>query len=114
MVNVLLVLILMSYFINPEYVGALTLMTPSGTHIHDLVVTKEFIPMKPMEILRELRMLVENLELSNCIFRTNHASNYLPIRGVLNQDKDEILEILDETISKEDTSGLRPRHLRGL
>jgi radical SAM superfamily enzyme YgiQ (UPF0313 family) len=100
--------------INPDYVGALTLMTPPGTHIHDLIKSEDFIPMKPMEILTELKMLVEHLDLSNCVFRTNHASNYLPIRGVLNQDKEVILEILTETINKQDTSNLRPGYLRGL
>ncbi|TFG29932.1 radical SAM protein [Candidatus Thorarchaeota archaeon] len=100
--------------IDPEYVGALTLMTPLGTHIHELVKSKEFIPMNPMDILRELKILVENLELSNCIFRTNHASNYLPIRGVLNSDKESILEMLSETIDNGDTSNFRPGYLRGL
>ncbi|MGY5860234.1 MAG: radical SAM protein [Candidatus Thorarchaeota archaeon] len=100
--------------IDPEYVGALTLMTPPGTQIHDLVSSKDFIPMNPMDILKELKVLVENLELTNCVFRTNHASNYLPIRGVMNQDKEVILGILTETIDKEDTSNLRPGYLRGL
>jgi len=67
-----------------------------------------------MAILKELKILVENLELSNCIFRTNHASNYLPIRGVLNSDKDSILQLLTETIDNQDTSQLRPGYLRGL
>lgn len=100
--------------IDPEYVGALTLMTPPGTKIHELVEANSFIPMSPMEILKELRTLVENLELSNCVFRTNHASNYLPIRGTMNEDKEALLEILNETIHKEDISRLRPGYLRGL
>jgi len=100
--------------INPEYVGALTLMTPPGTRIHDMVDSKEFIPMKPMDILIELRILVEHLQLSKCVFRTNHASNYLPISGVMNEDKETILEILTQTIDNEDTSNLRPGYLRGL
>ncbi|MHA1576490.1 MAG: radical SAM protein [Candidatus Thorarchaeota archaeon] len=100
--------------IDPEYVGALTLMTPPGTHIYDLVESKDFVPMKPMDILKELKLLVAHLELSNCVFRTNHASNYLPIRGILNADKEAILEVLAETINNEDTSNLRPGYLRGL
>jgi radical SAM superfamily enzyme YgiQ (UPF0313 family) len=100
--------------IDPEYVGALTLMTPPGTRIHDMVKSKEFIPMSPMEILEELRTLIEGLDLSNCVFRTNHASNYLPIRGTLNADKETILEILHDTIKNEDTSKFRPSYLRGL
>ncbi|MGY5872795.1 MAG: radical SAM protein [Candidatus Thorarchaeota archaeon] len=100
--------------IDPEYVGALTLMTPSGTMIHELVENGTFIPMKPMEILKELKILIEGLELSNCVFRTNHASNYLPIRGILNNDKETILQLLSETIDNEDTSNFRPGYLRGL
>ncbi|MCK5390574.1 MAG: radical SAM protein, partial [Candidatus Thorarchaeota archaeon] len=92
--------------IDPEYVGALTLMTPPGTQIHEMVESKEFIPMKPMDILTELKTLVEHLELTNCVFRTNHASNYLPIRGTLSQDKSRLLEILTETIETGATENL--------
>lgn len=100
--------------IEPEYVGALTLMTPKGTPIFDLVSNGEFVPMQPMEILVELKTLVENLELINCVFRTNHASNYLPVRGTLNQDKIKILEILNQAIEAGDETQLRPGYLRGL
>jgi len=100
--------------IQPEYVGALTLMTPNGTPIYDLVSNGEFVPMQPMEILLELKTLVENLDLTNCVFRTNHASNYLPVRGTLNQDKIKILEILNQAIDTGDETQLRPGYLRGL
>ena len=100
--------------IDPEFVGALTLMTPLGTQIHQMVQDGIFIPMKPMEILNELKVLVEHLELTNCIFRTNHASNYLPIRGTLNRDKIELLELLTQTIDDQDFGKLRPSYLRGL
>jgi radical SAM superfamily enzyme YgiQ (UPF0313 family) len=100
--------------IDPEYVGALTLMTPPGTLIYDMVKSGEFVPMKPMEILKELRLLVENLELSNCIFRTNHASNYLALSGSLPEDKDRILQVLDNAIKSGDESNLRPAYTRGL
>jgi radical SAM superfamily enzyme YgiQ (UPF0313 family) len=100
--------------IDPEYVGALTLMIPQGTPIYDMVESHHFIPMKPMDILKELKILVKHLELSDCVFRTNHASNYLPICGVLNADKEDILDILSKTIESEDTSNLRPGYMRGL
>lgn len=100
--------------IDPEYVGALTLMTPPGTRIDEMVKSAEFLPMRPMEILNELKILVEGLELSNCVFRTNHASNYLPIGGTLNVDKEIILKVLSDTLNSEDISKLRPSYLRGL
>lgn len=100
--------------IDPEYVGALTLMTPPGTPIYEMVQTGKFTPMGPFEILEELRFLISNLEVSECIFRTNHASNYLPLRGTLSKDKKALLDILDNAISNPDESQLRPHFLRGL
>ena len=100
--------------IDPEYIGALTLMTPKGTRIHDLVTNGSFTPMKPLEVLAELRLLVSCLELSDCLFRTNHASNYMTIGGTLNRDKERILERLDLTLEQKKTENLRPGYLRGL
>ena len=100
--------------IDPEYVGALTLMLPTGTPIHELLERGEFMPMQPVEIMRELKTLIENLELSNCIFRTNHASNYLPIGGTLPEDKDRMLTLLTNILNEEDDRHFRPGYLRGL
>ncbi|MHA2362087.1 MAG: radical SAM protein, partial [Candidatus Thorarchaeota archaeon] len=100
--------------IDPEYVGALTLMTPAGTRIHDLVKQNEFIPMQPFDVLKELHTLIDNLELTNCIFRTNHASNYLPIGGTLSREKKQVLSILRNAIETGDERDLRPSYLRGL
>jgi radical SAM superfamily enzyme YgiQ (UPF0313 family) len=100
--------------IDPEYIGALTLMTPPGTKISEMIQDREFEPMDPWDILKELKVLVEGFELTNCVFRTNHASNYLPIRGTLSADKEAILRVLSDTIGSDDTSKLRPGYLRGL
>jgi len=100
--------------IDPEYVGALTLMIPEGTPIFETVQRGGFKLMEPLEILSELEILVSNLDLTNCIFRTNHASNYLPLSGTLNRDKEKILETLRETLQSADESNLRPGYMRGL
>ena len=100
--------------IDPEYVGALTLMTPPGTPIHDKVCTGAFELMSPLDILAELRTLIEHLELTNCTFRTNHASNYLPIAGNLGRDKHSLLETLDRVLQDGSTDGFRPDYTRGL
>ncbi|TFG13889.1 radical SAM protein [Candidatus Thorarchaeota archaeon] len=100
--------------IDPEYVGALTLMTPPGTAIHEMVKRGEFRTMSSLEILRELRTIVADLELTSCIFRTNHASNYLPVRGTLNRDKERVLDTIDKVLEKGDLSSLRSSYLRGL
>ena len=83
-------------------------------HFFELTKKGEFTPMNPFEILDELRVLISNLKLSECIFRTNHASNYLPLKGTLNHDKSKLLEILDKALQTQDESQLRPLYLRGL
>ncbi|MFW9860828.1 MAG: radical SAM protein [Candidatus Thorarchaeota archaeon] len=100
--------------IDPEYVGALTLMIPPGTPLYEMTKRKEFEPMSPFEILDEMRTLVKHLELSECVFRTNHASNYLPIGGTLNKDRDQILHIIESVLTTGDKKSLRPSHMRGL
>jgi radical SAM superfamily enzyme YgiQ (UPF0313 family) len=100
--------------IDPEYVGALTLMIPEGTPLHEITARGEFQPMSPFAILRELRLLVENLDLTECIFRTNHASNYLAVGGTLNRDKDSVMSSLSKVIEEENDSALRPSYARGL
>jgi len=100
--------------IDPEYVGALTLMIPRGTPLHKMVDQGEFTPMKPLAIVGEMKILVDNLDLTECIFRTNHASNYLPIGGTLNRDKQAILDVIEGAIASGDESKLKPGYLRGL
>ncbi len=100
--------------IDPEYVGALTLMIPGGTPLHKMVDQGEFIPMKPLTIVGELKTLVNSLDLTECVFRTNHASNYLPIGGTLNRDKQAILDVIEGVITSGDENKLRPSYLRGL
>ena len=65
-------------------------------------------------MLAELRGVIENLDgLTNCVFRTNHASNYLPLRGTLPGDKARLLETLDAALSQ-GKEALRPEAWRGL
>ena len=100
--------------IDPEYVGALTLMIPPGTPIYEMTEQREFEPMSPFEILDEMKTLVTHLKLSECIFRTNHASNYLPIGGTLNRDRARIIQVIQSVLETGDEKRLRPSYMRGL
>ena len=82
------------------YISALTLMTPPTTPIEHDVQTGKFTPITPLNALRELRTIIAHLSgnLQNCIFRSNHASNYLPIKGILANDKQRILSQIDQMI----------------
>ena len=67
--------------------------------------------------LKELYIFVEHIDFknnhnANCVFRTNHASNYLPIRGVLDRDKEQILQTIKKGL--DDPDMLRPEFYRAL
>ncbi|MGB0685901.1 MAG: hypothetical protein ACPGQD_06950 [Planctomycetota bacterium] len=63
-------------------------------------------------MLEELRTIVRESEPSDAVFRTNHASNYLPLAGRLPADKERIVAVLDKALAGD--VALRPEHLRGL
>ncbi|MFQ5978138.1 MAG: radical SAM protein [Candidatus Heimdallarchaeota archaeon] len=102
--------------IKPEYLGALTLMLPEGTRIHKEFLAGDFSPLNPVETLIELKELLTGLnQLKGTIFRTNHASNYLPIRGKLSEDRSKLLTLLEETLAQPDLQqSLKPEIARGL
>jgi radical SAM superfamily enzyme YgiQ (UPF0313 family) len=97
------------------YIGALTLMVPPHTTIQQQVREGRFVVMSNLEVLQEIRILLENIDdsLAGCVFRSNHASNYLVLKGVLVKDKDRLIASVDRAI---DAPGevLRPERFRGL
>ncbi|MBU3185375.1 radical SAM protein [Clostridium estertheticum] len=84
--------------INPDYVGFLTLMLESGTPIYKDIQNGIFHVLTPEEVVHELREFLENVEVTNCIFRSNHASNYVSLSGTLPVDKDKLLSDIDITL----------------
>jgi len=100
--------------INPDYIGALTLMLEPKTELYKRMQKGEFELPTPFEILDELRIIIQGLEVQDTEFRSNHASNYLPIRGRLPEDKQKMLDVINDIIKKNDRSYLRPDYLRAL
>ncbi len=99
---------------DPEYLSMLTLMLVPGTELHRQWQRGEFALPEPLELLAELREVVAQLDgLSRCVFRTNHASNYLPLAGTLSRDKPRLLAALDEALAR-GPSMLRPEAWRAL
>lgn len=84
---------------KPDYIGLLTLLLEEDTQLYKEVQEGKFELLTPIEVLEETRILVEGLNLDNCIFRSNHASNYVPLRGTLMKDKELILKQIDEGIA---------------
>ena len=98
--------------VDPDYLGLLSLMAIPGTPIYRRIQAGELTLPGPWEILQEIRLMVENLSLSNCIFRANHASNYLPMKAVLSQDRESLLEALTELLEKKSPGVLKSENHR--
>ncbi|SFP44665.1 Radical SAM superfamily protein [Oscillibacter sp. PC13] len=97
---------------NPEYIGMLTLMVEDGTPLYDWVQDGKFQLLKPKQVLDETRILVEHLDSPGSVFRMNHASNYLALKGTLNQDKAAMMAVINR--AEMDLSSLRPEAFRGI
>ncbi|PKN56835.1 MAG: radical SAM protein [Deltaproteobacteria bacterium HGW-Deltaproteobacteria-14] len=97
---------------DPAFVSALTLTLVPGTPIAKLAEAGRFeLPSVP-RMLSELRTMVATADPTDAVFRTNHASNYLPLAGHLPRDRDRIVEVIDRALSGE--IALRPEWSRGL
>lgn len=77
---------------EPTYVGLLTLMIEPGTELADDIHSGEFQLLSAAEVLEETKLLVENINVEKpVVFRSNHASNYLSLKGDLPRDKESII-----------------------
>jgi radical SAM superfamily enzyme YgiQ (UPF0313 family) len=84
---------------DPEYLSTLTLMLIPSTPIHKLAESRRFEMPSVEGLLGELRIIVAEASPSDAIFRSNHASNYLPIGGRLPRDREAILQKIDAALS---------------
>lgn len=97
---------------DPRYVSCLCVTPVPGTPFFDEVARGEVELPGPEALLDELRALVEGLSLSGAVFRSNHASNVLPIGGRLPADKARLLAVIDA--ARRGEVPLVPEEWRGL
>ena len=76
---------------NPEYIDILTLVVEDGTPLQDWVREGKFHLLTPAQVLQETKLMVESFDSPGSVFRMNHASNYLSLKGTLNEDKEAML-----------------------
>ena len=100
--------------IQPRFVSTLVVTPVEGTPLHDQAMAGAFDDLTPAELTLELRTFVADLELRSTIFRSNHASNYLPLGGTLPKDKRRLVAELDAVLVAEDPRNYRPEWVRGL
>ena len=99
---------------DPDYVGALTVMVVPGTPLHDDYVAGRFVLPDTFGFLKELGLIIAHSNFTNCFFTANHASNYLPIRARMPEEKEATVAMIQRVIDEADKKVLRPEYLRGL
>lgn len=97
---------------DPEYVGALSLQVRPGAPLFEEMQRGEFELPDKFQMIKELEVLVENTELTDGYFFSNHISNYLAIKAKFPEDKDKVLREIKSVIEKGDENLLRPDYYR--
>jgi len=99
---------------DPDYVGALSLMIVPGTPIEKEIEAGRLVLPTPFGLIEELETMIENSHFTNCFFASNHASNYLPLRVRMPEEKEEALKKIREVLKRKDPALLRPEYYRAL
>jgi radical SAM superfamily enzyme YgiQ (UPF0313 family) len=99
---------------QPEYLSILVVSFPHGMARYQAGFAGEFEPLDRVGVFHEMRLLLDGLELSQTVFRSDHASNYLVLKGTLNRDKARLLREVQVAIERPQAAGLRPEWLRRL
>jgi radical SAM superfamily enzyme YgiQ (UPF0313 family) len=97
---------------DPDFVGALSLMLIPGTELYDQYEKGDFQLPGAEEMLAELGAMIAATDLTDGLFHANHASNYLPIRAHLPQDKEKTLELISQALDGK--VPLKPEYMRAL
>lgn len=87
--------------IKPYNLAAMTYTPVPGTKMYRDIEHGKFHVLNDTECLQETKELIQHISLDNLYFTSNHASNFVPIEGMLNKDKDNLLELLDKAIKGE-------------
>lgn len=99
--------------IRPDFLSTLVLSFPFGVAHYQKKFSTDFIEMNRVQLLEELYLFLDNTNLPSTVYRSDHASNYLILKGILSKDKHQILEKLRLAIRKPGQAGLREEWQRG-
>ena len=99
---------------QPDYLATLVVSFPAGMERFAAGFDGAFEPLDPAGLFQEMLWLLEELDLEHTIFRSDHASNYLVLKGTLNRDRERLLAIVRQALERPGSVPLRPEWLRGL
>jgi radical SAM superfamily enzyme YgiQ (UPF0313 family) len=99
---------------QPEYLATLVVSFPQGMEKYQAGFEGGFEPLDQPGLFQEMFWLLDTLELDRTIFRSDHASNYLVLKGTLNRDKERLLDAVRQALERPGSVPLRPEWARGL
>ena len=99
---------------QPDYLSTLVVSFPGGTSRYQTGFKGELEAFDHNGLFQEMYWLLDTLELEQTIFRSDHASNYLVLKGTLNRDKPRLLQTVRDALDKPGAVNLRPEWMRGL
>lgn len=99
--------------VQPEYLATLVVSFPKGED-RLRAVFPEWSPLDQLGLFKEMEQFLSRLELRRTIFRSDHASNWLVLKGTLGADKDRLLAQVRQAITSPESAHLRPAWARGL
>lgn len=94
-----------------DYIAYLTLYLEPGCPMYTDYIEGRFVPLSAEDALREIKLFLEEIDCDGAEFRANHASNYVPLAGHLNRDKEKLLETIDRALKHD---ALRSESMRAL
>ncbi|MAL99303.1 MAG: radical SAM protein [Alteromonadaceae bacterium] len=98
---------------QPEFLSTLVVSFPQGMSRFKTNYP-DFEPLDQPGLFRETELFLQKLELEDTVFRSDHASNYLVLKGTLGADKDRLLSQVQMAIRAPAQAKLRPEWARGL
>jgi radical SAM superfamily enzyme YgiQ (UPF0313 family) len=100
---------------SPDYIGALTVMLLPNTELYQDFKSGKFILPDKFGMLEELKLIIENIDTKRkSYFASNHASNYLPIKATLPNEKEKVLALINKVLRDKNEKNLKPEHMRAL
>ncbi len=84
---------------KPDYIGEMTLNIIPGTKLYEEAQAGKFTMPSPECILEETKLLIQNTDNEGAVFRSNHVSNYVNIRGTFNAGRDDMIKQIDDALS---------------
>lgn len=100
--------------VQPEFLSTLVLSFPFGVGHFRTKFGGEFVEMNILDLLQEQKLFISKLNLNGTVFRSDHSSNYLVLKGILDRDQQNLIIQIDKAIQAPEHANLRMEWERGL